>query len=184
MIRRLFFALEFPADIRLQIARSAQELIELAGRGRWTPADNLHLTLQFLGDCPDERLPDLSSIISTAAGAFPPFVIQISGAGTFGRDSDILWLGVQPQPVLTRLALQLDVLLRSSGFPGEKRPFSPHITIGRQVRIGAEQLAGWSMSPLACPIDKLSLMESTTFQNRLVYRPVLCEPLRGPDTDG
>ena len=179
MTRRLFFALEFPAEIRLRLAQHGRELSALAESGRWTRQENLHLTLQFLGDCPDEWMPELTRVIRALAADWPPFNLEFAGAGTFGCPGNILWLGIRPQPLLSGLAARLRSLLDQQGLPCDARPFSPHITIGRQVRIDTRRLSEWSMAPLSCRIDSISLMESAKMEERLVYRPIMRETLMG-----
>ena len=179
MTRRLFFAFEFPENIRDQLAQAGRELASLAQRGRWTSRDNIHLTLQFLGDCPDDWLPDLHRIPRKAAAACPPIELEFAGAGSFGRAGEILRLGVKPQHRLSELVSRLTGLLQMAGLPFESRPYFPHITIGRQVMLDANRLSAWTMAPLCCRIDTLSLMESTRISERLVYRPILRERLQG-----
>jgi len=165
MTRRLFYAIEFPEDIRHKLFQAGREIAALAERGRWTRPENIHLTVQFLGECPDDWLPNLTEIARQAAAASQPFMITFAGAGTFGRAGDILWIGIRPQPVLSELAAHLNDLLRLRALPYEERRFSPHITIGRQVRLDSSQLAAWSMPPLTCRIDAISLMESRRIED-------------------
>ncbi|HAL74831.1 MAG TPA: RNA 2',3'-cyclic phosphodiesterase [Clostridiales bacterium] len=177
MTRRLFYAVEFPEDIRQKLFQAGQELAAFADRGRWTRPENIHLTLQFLGECPAAWLPDLTDIARQAAAASHSFTMYFAGAGTFGRTSDILWIGIRPQPALSALAAHLADLLRLKELPCEARRFSPHITIGRQVRLDSRQLSAWSMPPLECRIDAISLMESTRIEEKLVYRAICREKL-------
>lgn len=178
MTRRLFYAIEFPEDIRQKLFQAGRELAVFADRGRWTRPENIHLTLQFLGECPDDWLPDLTGIARQAAAASHSFPMSFAGAGTFGRTGDILWIGIRPQPALSELAAHLTDLLRLKALPYEKRHFSPHITIGRQVRLDSRRLAAWSMPPLTCRIDSISLMESTRIDEKLVYQAICREKLR------
>lgn len=172
MTRRLFYAIEFPEDIRQNLYQAGRELASWAEHGCWTRPENIHLTLQFIGESPDTWLPDLTEIARQAASASSSFIVSFDGAGTFGRAGDILWIGIKPQPVLSDLATHLGDLLRLKDLPYETRRFSPHITIGRQVRLDSRRLADWTMPPLQCRIDSLSLMESTRIEDRLVYRPI------------
>ena len=178
MNRRLFYAIEFPPDIRCQLADAACELAALAGRGRWTRPENLHLTLQFLGSCPDEWIDELSEICSHAVVECPSFMLEFSGAGTFGAANDILWIGVRPQPQLTRLAGNLAALLRQQCLPCEKRVYFPHITIGRQVVISPQAVENWRMPAISCPVRQVSLMESTQVEGRLSYVSVYRDNLQ------
>ncbi len=172
MTRRLFYAIEFPEPVRRQVAAAGRQLAAVARQGRWTHPDNLHLTLQFLGDCPDEWMTGLLAILQSAAAGCRPFSLKIIGCGTFGRSGDILWLGVQAGPALSQLADSLASQLRAKGLPCEDRPYSPHITIGRQVRIDPAGLRAWTGPAIELTVNQVSLMESTRIDGRLTYLPV------------
>ena len=169
MNRRLFYAIEFPPGIRHQLAEAACELAAMAGRGRWTRPENLHLTLQFLGSCPDEWIDEFSEICSHAVAGCPSFMLEFSGAGTFGAANDILWVGVRPQLQLTRLAESLAALLKQQRLPCDNRAYFPHVTIGRQVVISPQAVENWRMPVISCPVRQISLMESTQVEGRLAY---------------
>lgn len=175
--RRLFYAIEFPELVRNQVHEAAGKLRTAARQGRWTHPDNLHLTLQFLGDCPDEWLPDLFAILRRCAAESPVFTLRIAGCGTFGRQGDILWLGVQADPALDPLVAALTCLLCQNNLPFESRPYSPHITIGRQVRIDPVVLRAWTCPSIEWNVSQISLMESTRIDGRLAYLPVRREML-------
>jgi 2'-5' RNA ligase len=178
MTRRLFYAIEFPDDVRSRLSLAGAQLAALASQGRWTRPDNLHLTLQFIGDCPDEWLGRLGDILSLAAGNCPPFTMQIGGCGTFGRLGDILWIGVAPHPLLQQMAGDIASQLQGQGLPYEQRPYSPHITIGRQVRIDSAALRSWSIAPFGCPVRQITLMESCRAGGPLAYLPLQRARLR------
>ena len=170
--RRLFFAIEFPDSVRDQLAAAGKKLAAEAAGGRWTRAGNIHLTLQFLGDCPDLWLPELEKILHQAAADIKPFPLTIEGCGTFGRQHDILWLGVASQASLQLVAARLTSLLRQNQLPCEDRPFSPHITIGREVRIDPAVLRAWTWPIITFPVTRVSLMESTRVNGQLTYIPI------------
>jgi len=177
MSRRLFYAIEFPDQVRSRLAEISRSFAGIAKQGRWTDPDNLHLTLQFLGECPDEWLDILESVLRRAVAGYMPFKIKLSGCGTFGRQQDVLWIGVESHPNLNDLAGSLTRQLENMKLPHEARAFAPHITIGRRVRIEPELLRRWAMTPIDCPVGSISLMESTRILDRLAYIPLLHVPL-------
>jgi len=136
--RRLFVALEPPDAVLRRLAAAATELRRAAGRSaddlRWVPAENLHLTLQFLGAVPEERVADVSAALSAAAAAARPLTLEVKGAGGFpnARRPRVVWLGLEGDvDVLAALVADLGKRLTPLGFPPEARPFSPHLTLGR-----------------------------------------------------
>jgi RNA 2',3'-cyclic 3'-phosphodiesterase len=172
---RLFYAIEFTDQVKQELAEISRSFSAAAVKGRWTRPENLHLTLQFLGEQPPASIPELTDILQQAAASVCPFNMCIQGCGTFGHArnaQDILWLGVEVQPQLQSLVARLNKLLRQMKYACDERPFSPHITLGRQVQINPSILNGWHHAPVICPVRSLTLMESLHINERLVYQPV------------
>jgi 2'-5' RNA ligase len=148
--RRLFVALEPPEPVRRRLALLAAELRRSAGRAaddvRWVEPEKIHLTLQFLGAVPEERVAAVTEAVRAAAAAARPLSLEVRGAGGFpnARRPRVVWagLGGDVEP-LAALALDLGRRLAPLGYAPEDRPFSPHLTLGRaRDRRGAPGLAG------------------------------------------
>jgi 2'-5' RNA ligase len=149
--RRLFVALEPPEPVRRRLAALADELRRSAGRGagevRWVPPENVHLTLQFLGAVPEERIAAIEAALRDAAAtAGRPLSLSLHGAGGFpnARRPRVLWAGLEGEVgPLAALVTALGVRLAKLGFPPEDRPFAAHLTLGRaRDGRGAPGLAG------------------------------------------
>lgn len=128
--RRLFFALRPDASQRAVLANWARQLPPRAGR--LVPADNIHLTLVFLGETPAER----QLCMEQAAGdlRLPPFELVIDQVDYFAR-ARVLWVGpTQPPVPLSELANALNRTLMPCGHEPEARPFRPHVTLVRKAR--------------------------------------------------
>ncbi len=135
---RLFVALDSPEPVRRRIAAMQAELRRAAGRHadevRWVAPENVHLTLQFLGAVPEERLEALRGALAAAAAEARPLALELKGAGGFpsARRPRVVWAGVGGEVVaLAGLAAGLGRRLAPLGFPPEDRPLSPHLTLGR-----------------------------------------------------
>ena len=148
--RRLFVALEPPDPVRRRLAALADELRRGAGRAgddvRWVPPENIHLTLQFLGAVPEERVAGVEAALRDAAAGARPFSLSLHGAGGFpnARRPRIIWAGLEGDVApLAELVRDLGARLAKLGFPPEDRPFAPHLTLGRaRDGHGAPGLAG------------------------------------------
>jgi 2'-5' RNA ligase len=138
MNRRLFVALDPPEAVGRRIVAAVAALRRSAGRAadevRWTGPESLHLTLQFLGAVPEERIAELDGAVRAAAATSKPLQLELRGAGGFpnARRPRVIWLGLAGDLApLAALAEDLGRRLTPLGFPPEARAFSPHLTIGR-----------------------------------------------------
>ncbi|MBL8836313.1 MAG: RNA 2',3'-cyclic phosphodiesterase [Alphaproteobacteria bacterium] len=124
---RLFVGLELPEDIRARLAGLAAGI----PGARWTPEENLHLTLRFIGEvsAPDaEDIHDVLSVVYTRR-----FAMTIAGVGHFESAGQVhtLWAGIEKNPELTALRDRIDSALKRAGQAGNGQRFVPHITLAR-----------------------------------------------------
>lgn len=127
---RLFVALPLPASVK----KAIQPLLEAIPAGRKSKDHQLHLTLAFLGDVPEERLSELSQALGRVQ--MKAFSTQLKGVGCFPNPNRarVLWVGMEPWEELSQLKSKIEGALEPLGFPKEKRNFQPHITISRIKR--------------------------------------------------
>lgn len=124
---RLFVALTLPADIRERLGG----LMGGVPGARWVPAENLHLTLRFIGDVDEGAAADLDAALAQAP--FAPFMLTLQGVGVFGasRRPRALWVGVSPSDELNILQGRVEAAAQRAGQPAETRKFTPHVTLAR-----------------------------------------------------
>jgi len=124
---RLFVAIDIPQQIKDDLTRFTRELPV----ARWVPADQIHLTLRFIGEVGPQAFAAIKAAVSGLN--FPEFTLALRGAGHFppGRHPRVLWVGVEPSDRLSQLQQDLELALLEVGIPPEERPFSPHITLAR-----------------------------------------------------
>jgi 2'-5' RNA ligase len=130
---RLFVALELDDQARGLLAEYQRQLAALDRAVRWVRPEQIHLTLQFLGDVPDGRVPDVTRALDglSRLGAFS---FEIEGVGTFGslRSPRVIWVGVRmPNAGLSDLQKACEKSLAEVGFAPEGRAYKPHLTLGR-----------------------------------------------------
>lgn len=110
----------------------------------WTPPEQLHLTLRFLGDVPVARFDAI--VERLAAIRVEPFLLPVEGLGTFPPNAPprVLWIGVgSGHPRLFQLRQRLDDALLAAGLPLDVRTFQPHVTLARCGESAAAAVAGW-----------------------------------------
>lgn len=95
--------------------------------------ENIHLTMKFLGEIPDDKIGAVSHAIEVAASDFPKFSARVQGIGVFPtiRQMRVIWAGVSEcREQMIELQRRIDVALQPLGFKPEK-DFHPHATIAR-----------------------------------------------------
>lgn len=130
---RLFLAINLPDALRRAAHDAAEPLRAAAPCASWVREDKLHLTLKFLGDVDEARLPEVNAAFGAAAARHRAIPLQVARFGAFPnwRRPRILWAGVAPDPKLELLQHDLEVAGEGVGFECEGRPFRPHVTIAR-----------------------------------------------------
>lgn len=130
---RCFIALELPDRLKEAVGSMLGELKKSDADVRWVPPENLHLTLKFLGNVPEETVPAILRQVESAAARRRSFKAVLNGVGVFpGRKRPrVVWIGLDGADELVALQGDVDRNLSSLGFEPEGRAFSPHLTIGR-----------------------------------------------------
>jgi 2'-5' RNA ligase len=131
---RTFIAVELPVEIHETLRQLQAILRGSLPDARWTKATNIHLTMKFLGDVEISRINAISAALKNIAYQFDPFTMSLAGIGAFpnSRKPRIIWVGLEEgADELVQMAKQIEGAMRRLGFPNEKRPFRPHLTVGR-----------------------------------------------------
>ncbi|HAH10376.1 MAG TPA: RNA 2',3'-cyclic phosphodiesterase [Alphaproteobacteria bacterium] len=138
---RLFVALDIPEAVSDRLS-----LLETGIPGaRWTPSDNLHLTLRFIGEVNEATARDIDDVLSTIRSA--QFALSLSGLDTFGgRRPHALFIKTRPSTELVHLQAKVDNALHRLGLTLEARKFVPHVTLARLRDVPEAKLAAFIQS--------------------------------------
>ena len=131
---RLFVAVSIPTHLLEALAGATQDLHQTVPGGRWSPPENQHVTLKFLGWSPAERFEEIAAAVGSVSAAHSPAAVRLAGLGSWPsrRRVRVLWAGLHDESeLLPRLAAELDDALGPVGFEPEKRDFTPHLTLAR-----------------------------------------------------
>ena len=136
---RLFFAVPLPEEIKQQAQQISQQCDCPGLKISWEGPEQMHFTLKFLGDTPQDQLSQLAEVAQTVAQSHPPHQITVAGVGAFPNihRPRIIWVGCRAgSQQLTALGTDLDqALAKAKLAEPEQRDFIPHLTLGR-VRQG------------------------------------------------
>ncbi|MGI5843795.1 MAG: RNA 2',3'-cyclic phosphodiesterase [Candidatus Xenobium sp.] len=187
---RLFIAVELDPGVREGLAAISGDL--RAWTVRWVRPENLHLTLKFLGEVPQERLPQLREALDRVARQHPPMKFVLDGLGAFPnfKRPAVLWVGISSgQEALRRLARHLERELGALGFPPERRDFVGHVTLGRVTRPGLQSFPEQAFRDLASgPLGTGRVADFCLFRSQLrptgpVYSVLHRFPLAAPEQE-
>lgn len=154
---RMFVAIELSPEMKSALLHTQDQMRAQRVTGSFTPIENLHVTLAFIGDYPDPEDVPLPE--------FTPFELKLSGYGSFG---DLWWVGLEKSPPLEACARRLRRELADAGIPFDKKRFSPHITLVRRA-VGQPAIEVPEVSMI---VDHISLMRSERGRHGMIYTEV------------
>ncbi|MFL6544590.1 MAG: RNA 2',3'-cyclic phosphodiesterase [Candidatus Udaeobacter sp.] len=184
---RTFIAIDLTEEVRQRITKHIETLKAASPdtQATWEKPGKAHITLKFLGNVEQQRVESIVSALARAASSIGNFSVEIGEAGAFysrGKPH-VLWLGVADQTEgLARLYSAVERELEGLGFPKEKRPFHPHITIARLKKPeGAKQLASehkaLGFEPAKLNVSEVLLIESELGPGGSTYRTLSTQTL-------
>jgi 2'-5' RNA ligase len=187
---RLFVACEVPDEVKDGITNVIEQLKnESVNDVRFIRPDGVHITLKFLGEVQVKKLPAVKLAIQEAVVGHQPFELELSTIGTFGGREGlrIMWVGVAGDVLrLEALVRSVNAALAVVGFEPERRPFRPHLTLGR-VRddVGTRRRAEIEVAvgktevpPISWRTNQVSLMRSRLTPHGVFYDLLATFPLR------
>jgi len=188
---RVFVAIELPKHIRDAIEKQTSRLRLALGDDsiRWTPIQNIHLTLKFIGDVAASHTDFLKQLLVREANSHAQFDLQIGGLGSYpaSRAPRVIWLGVYAPAELTSLQKSVEAGVFRLGYEQEKRAFSPHLTLGRvrqnaisskspkiRATLDAMQLGNIGLAK----VDSIHLFKSDLYPSGSIYTKLFSAPLK------
>ena len=146
----------------------------------WTPSQNLHCTLSFLGAVDDARIPAISDALGAAVAELVDFPTHLSGLGAFpsrGR-ARVIWAGLADDAGgIATLADSVHEVLRALGFERQQRRFRAHVTLAR-LRAPRRVDLDADVEPVRFSIDRITLFESQLGQPHAVHTALATFPFR------
>ena len=161
---RLFLAIIPDNGIKDELCFIQKRLQLLGVKAAYTPRENMHLTLAFIGEYND---PDL---ISQALGqiTFESVRLVIDGFGCFG---DTFWVGIKEDKGLEANVRRIRKALADGGIPFDKKKFMPHMTIARRMEY-EKGIPADTPFPAGMDVEYISLMRSDRGKSGMIYTVV------------
>ena len=130
-------ALEIPTAVRGNLASLIEELraadaAATKNKARWVRAENLHVTLKFIGNVDAGKLEAIRVVLGEVS-AGGDVELRFRGVGFFPNEKRprVLWAGIAASPNLAPLAAEIDARLEKLGIARETREYAPHLTLAR-----------------------------------------------------
>ena len=163
---RLFIAIQFDDSILEALTGLQESLRGLRVGGNYTPRENLHLTLTFIGDYDDPE----AVLEAIERADFRPMELALDGVGCFG---DLFWVGLAENKALCAYVKRLRRELAEAGIPFDRKHFSPHITLIRRASVPGGGAVPVSEAPVGrMRATHVSLMRSDRGKNGMIYTEI------------
>lgn len=179
---RAFIAIDFSKETKKEILEVQKKVSAKSKKGNFTPEENFHLTLRFIGEVDEYGMESLAEAVEETGQRFRGFDMNINTLGFFPRgNKSIVWVGIEKNKSLEILFVNLEKNLMRQGFGKERQGLTPHITIGRDVelKMSYDKLkADVDMQNINVKVDSITLMESIRKGSKLIYKPVFVQKLK------
>jgi 2'-5' RNA ligase len=167
---RLFIVARIPENVKISLLEIQARIKAQSSKGNFTRPENLHLTLAFLGETPEDHVPLIHEIIAGLRA--DSFDLSLTRAGFFSHSGkELWWIGAQEGGrglvQIKELRQKLADGLHLRGISFDDRPFAAHITLGREIRHLQPINAG--AVNINFPVRRLCLMKSEHIDRVLVH---------------
>ena len=158
---RLFIAIELDQNMKNALLEIQGYMRRSGMKGNFTPIDNTHITLAFIGEYSDPKY--VLDVMNEAS--FDSFNISLQGFGNFG---DLWWAGLSRSDELQSYVKQLRHRLSEADIPYDRKKFSPHITLVRKAYC-LKGVPKVNVPKTTMTDKKISLYRSDRGKNGMIY---------------
>ena len=183
---RTFVAITLHGSLHNTLSEIVSKLSSANAKVKWVKPENVHLTLKFLGNVEEERLPEVFSACERAAEGVSPIDLEMRALGCFPdtKSPRIVWLGIERGvEAVKRLQERVENEFTAVGFSREEKAFKAHLTIGRvKGKQGMSRLCRLleeerNIFVGVMHAEKISVMKSKTLPAGPVYSEMKAIPL-------
>lgn len=180
---RIFIGIQLDRSMKEKLRYLQKEVKEQSTKGRFTRIDNFHLTLRFIGEMDEQQLKVLKEEVSRAVQLCTSFQLEMNQLGWFTKKSGIIpWAGVKENPALQELYDRVSEALEELGIPRDFPVFTPHMTLGRNVRLetaAQSRLKNKEITEAVQEVKEITIYQSHQVEEVLTYTPLAVFPLGG-----
>lgn len=169
-MRRIFAAIHISPGPRLLDLFSGAQAFFRYEKIRWVNPQQLHLTLKFFGETPEPAIEEIRSGLRLVTGQHEPLSFILRGVGIFGSryQPRVIWAGTHDDAMLRNLAEEVLDTMAVVGFPRDRLPFVPHLTLGRISNVGnKKRLSDWVSENEDRELQMVSVSEVILYESIL-----------------
>ena len=187
---RTFIAVNFPVETIHKITRVMGDLKSQTSAAaiKWVAPEALHLTLKFIGELPEEKVAEVTALLTKTLQGLSPFEIEIHGLGMYpnAKNPRVIWLGILGGEPLFKIHKILDRALAPLDIPSDRLHYAPHLTLARLrqrtdpeiVRSIGKTVSQFEIDSLGVVvIDQIHLIQSTLTPQGPLYSSLHNVPL-------
>lgn len=177
---RTFIAVELTEELKKKIEELQVPLKKINVDVSWVKPGNVHATLKFFGEVPEDKIEKVFGGTKIALGGVRSFKLSLKDLGCFPnlKRPRIIWIGVEKgKEELSEMAKKIEEEMERIGFPRENREFSPHLTIGRikspkNIERLTELIKNTNFQSQEIEIKEVVMMKSELHPSGAVYTPL------------
>jgi 2'-5' RNA ligase len=128
---RLFVALDIPQEVRARISDFSERMRPLCPGARWARVEGLHVTLKFIGEVPDAKVPEITKALAGIKASQLDLKFENVGFFPSSKSPRVFWIGVHAGDALPKLAESVSAAMEGVGIAREDKAYSPHLTLAR-----------------------------------------------------
>ena len=174
---RCFISFDISEEAKKELLRIEKEIQKKFPelKAKFVDAENMHLTLKFIGEVSDEQLEKIKSALKKVR--FEPFKAKLNALGAFTPSSiKLIYINLEPKGRIDELHLQIDLLLHMAGIKKDKG-FEAHITLARvkqarDNRAVMDALNEMKINPAEFMVSGFSLRKSTLTDKGPIYEDI------------
>ncbi|NLL80987.1 MAG: RNA 2',3'-cyclic phosphodiesterase [Tissierellia bacterium] len=179
---RLFIAINLSSEEKTKINNIKDKLKANSSKGKFVDDEHLHITIEFLGDIEKDKVDLIKSLMNEIKTQ--SFILNPNKIGYFKRrEGNIYWLGMEKNHSLIGIYDKLHKRLREEGFKVDNRDFSPHLTLGRRVKLKDgfyTEVLNSEVEKIKIDVNSVDLVKSKFLNGQLRYTVLHSKILRRP----
>lgn len=173
---RVYIAIDFENQVKDYFDKITSSIKEHCIEGSFTRKNNLHMTIRFIGEIDEVQVDKIKEVLDKVVLKITPFELLVGNLGIFTRKkTNILWIGLEENPVLTHLHKELSTLLKEEKIRFYDKIFMPHITLGRRVELASDSIVLNNLiqyKRISIPVRAITLMASKEEDGKLNGVPI------------